>query len=366
MKSLPLEQIALLTQGALGLRFDRDAVQPLRLPPLDLPLHHPALRSPMTAESAAGVRLRLETDSDRLWLEVEHDPIPMATPMMSLPACAYDLVTPDGRVRRVTAERPEGPAEIRFEGLGRDLKVVEVWLPQGAGVRIRGLAVDAGARLDPAPDDRPLWVTYGSSITHCAWVPGPTDTWPSIAARRLDWRLTCLGFNGACHLDPLVARAMAALEADRYTLKLGINVHNLQTLRARTFAPLVHGFIATLRDRRPDTPITLISPIFSPEREDSPVSTIPTYFGGDPLTGDLSLNAMRETLQEVVELHRACGDAAIDYLDGRDMFGEADAALLPDGLHPSPEGYALMGERFVRIFAARSPQSAGARSSCSA
>jgi hypothetical protein len=285
---------------------------------------------------------------------------------MRLPACAYDLVAADGCVTRIRAERDQGPAHIRFDGLGREAKILEIWLPQGAGVRIRGLAVEPGASVSPAADERPLWATYGSSITHCAWVDGPTDTWPAIAARRLDWRLACLGFNGACHLDPLVARAMAGLEADRYTLKLGINVHNLQTLRARTFAPLAHGFIATLRDRRPTTPITVISPIFSPEREDSAVSMIPTFFGGEPLTGDLSLNDMRQALQEVVELHRARGDTAIDYLDGRALFGEADAELLPDGLHPSPAGYALIGERFARISSQTAPQALSARSSSSA
>jgi len=162
--------------------------------------------------------------------------------------------------------------------------------------------------------------------------------------------LTCLGFNGACHLDPLVARAMASLPADRFTLKLGINVHNLQTLRERTFAPLVHGFIATLRERHPAAPITVISPIFSPGREDSAVTDIPTLFGGVPLAGDLSLNDMRQRLAEVVELHRSRGDQAIKYLDGRTLFGEADVDLLPDGLHPSPAGYAVMGDRFSRIF----------------
>jgi lysophospholipase L1-like esterase len=351
MRHLPLEQIAPLIDGALGLVPRGDSLQPIRLPPIDMPLHHPALRSPMTAESAAGVRLRLRTDTDWLLLEVEHDAIPLATPQMQLPVCAYDLVTPDGRMTRVTAEQAQGPATIRFDGLGADEKLLEIWLPQGAGVRIRSLAVAKGARVAPAPDDRPHWVTYGSSISHCAWVLGPTQTWPSIVARRLGWRLTCLGFNGACHLDPLVAHAMAALEADRYTLKLGINVHNFQTLRARTFAPLVHGFIATLRERRPTTPITLISPIFSPGREDSPVTDILTHFGGDPMVGDLSLNDMRRALAEIAELHRARGDTAIDYLDGRELFAEADVALLPDGLHPSPEGYALMGERFARIFA---------------
>ena len=43
-------------------------------------------------------------------------------------------------------------------------------------------------------------------------------------------------------------------------------------LRHRTFLPVVHGFIQTIRDARPETPITVISPIISPDREDSPVS----------------------------------------------------------------------------------------------
>jgi hypothetical protein len=152
-------------------------------------------------------------------------------------------------------------------------------------------------------------------------------------------------------MDPLVARAMAALPADRLTLKLGINVHTSQTLRDRTFAPLAHGFIVTLRDKHPTTPITVISPILSPEREDSPVSNMPAlYFGGDPLMGDLTLNQVRGILQDVVEAHRVRGDTAIDYLDGRELFGEADVEHLPDGLHPSTEGYALMGERFAAHF----------------
>ena len=350
MRKLSLDQIAPLVDGALGLIAREDSLQPVRLPPEDLPLHHPEMRLPMTALSPAGVRLRFKSDTDRISLIVEHEPIALLTPDMPLPPCAYDLVTPEGRILRSKPDDAAGPTHIDFQGLGCDEKLLEIWLPQGTAVRIRSLEIAQGASIKPAPDDRPHWVTYGSSITHCAWVDGPTDTWPSIAARRLDWRLTSLGFNGACHLDPLVARAMAGLPANRFTLKLGINVHNLQTLRERTFAPLVHGFIATLRERHPTTPITVISPIFSPGREDCAVTDIPTYFGGAPLVGDLTLNDMRQRLAEVVELHRARGDHAIDYLDGRALFGEADADLLPDGLHPSPAGYALMGERFASAF----------------
>jgi len=351
IRNIPLGQIAPLIDGALGLIARDDSLQPIRLPVDDLPIHHADMRSPMTALSPAGVRLRFRSNTDRISLDVEHEPIALLTREMPLPPCAYDLVTPDGRIVRGKPDDNHGPAQITFQGLGRDEKLLEIWLPQGTAVRIRGLAVADGARIGPVPDERPHWVTYGSSITHCAWVDGPTDTWPSIAARRLGWRLTCLGFNGACHLDPLVARAMASLPADRFTLKLGINIHNHQSLRERTFAPLVHGFIASLRERHPITPITVISPIFSPGREDSAVTDIPTYFGGVPLVGDLSLNDMRHRLAEVVAILRARGDQAIEYLDGRALFGEADVDLLPDGLHPSLAGYALMGERFSTIFA---------------
>lgn len=350
MQSIALDQIAPLICGALGLIEAEGSLHPVRLPPGDLPLHHVAMRSPMTAFSPAGVRLRFQSDTDCISLDVEHEPMERLTPDMPLPPCAYDLVMPDGRILRSTPDGERGPAQITFQSLGSNEKLLEIWLPQGTAVRLRGLAIADGARIAPASDDRPHWVTYGSSITHCAWVDGPTDTWPSIVARRLGWRLTCLGFNGACHFDPLVARAMAGLPADRFTLKLGINVHNAQTLRERTFAPLVHGFIATLRERHPATPITIISPIFSPGREDSAVTDIPITFGGVPLAGDLTLNDMRQRLAEVVDLHRARGDKAIEYLDGRALFGETDADLLPDGLHPSPAGYRLMGERFARIF----------------
>jgi lysophospholipase L1-like esterase len=212
---------------------------------------------------------------------------------------------------------------------------------------LRSLLIDDGAFTEPVADPRPHWVVYGSSITHCAWVPGPTSTWPAIVARQLDWQLTSLGFNGACHLDPLVAHAMAALPADRFTLELGINVHNFQTLRERTFGPAAHGFLATLRQRHPTTPITLVSPIISPTREDSQVTDIPVHFGGEPRSGDLSLNDMRAILKEVVEARRARGDAAIDYVDGRDLFGVGDLDHMPDGLHPSPHGYALLAERIA-------------------
>ncbi len=344
------EQIEPLIEGALGLRRSPGAVQPIRLPVEDLELHHPALRRAFTAEAAAGIRLRFRTSSRRIVLETDHD-----TP--EYPAApTYDLVLEDGAVRSVVAARD---APVAFDELPDDDKVVEIWLPPGLGVLLRGLTVDPGCTVEPAPQPGPRWVTYGSSVTQCGWVR-PTETWPAIVARSLGWHLTCLGFNGSCHLDPLVARAMAALPADRFTLELGINVHNLQTMRERTFGPFVHGFLASLRDAHADTRITVVSPIASPEREYSPVSDILTrHSGGEALVGDLTLNQMRSILHEVVETRRKRGDGAIDYLDGRVLLGDADIAHLPDGLHPDAGGYALMAARFIERVQSSPPAEVG-------
>lgn len=350
------EQIAPLVHGALGLRCEGGLLQPIRLPLADLPYHHPDLKSCFTAEAAAGVRLRLQTTSARLVLIAEHE----SSPWFSA-APVYDLVTAEGALLRKSAERRgDGTDQVLFEGLGDGEKMLELWLPPSAAVRIRALEIDDGASVAPTPPKGPVWVVYGSSITHCASAPGPTETWPAIAARRLGWELFSLGFNGACHLDPYVARAIAEVAADRITLKLGINVHNLQSLRERTFAPLVHGFIQTIRDRQPKTPITIVSPIFSADREHSPVTDIPVRLGiGKPWTGDLTLSQMREILRMVVTTRRECGDRAIYYLDGRELLAEADAGHLHDGLHPDSAGARLIGERFAALFGQSADHSVG-------
>jgi len=346
MQSVPLEDVVALVEGALGVRVSNGYLRGWRLPPDDVAFHDPMLV--WMASLPAGVRLRFCTDSRAVRLRCEHVVVDRAeTP--DTPAARYDLVV-DNQV--VATQAVTGvQVDVAFDGLPGDDRAAEVWLPQGVGVRIRAVEIDDGARLAPASDPRPRWVTYGSSITHCLGAPGPTDTWPARATRGLGWHLTCLGYSGMCHLDPLVARTMAALPADRFTLKLGINVHNMASLRRRTFAPLVHGFLATLRDSHPTTPITVISPIISPSREDDASTAILLGESEVIATGDLTLEHMRSILRAVVELRQERGDAALDYLDGRELLGDADVDCLPDGLHPDDEGNRRIAERFVRHFA---------------
>ena len=309
--------------GAISLHRTEAWVQPWRLPFDDLALFPPdALRE--RAAMPAGVRLAFRTDSPFVAGEVE--PRAESSPI----DCVCDGVVV-GSVE--LADR----SAFRFDGLPAGTKTLELWLPQFGEFRLRGLEVADGASFEAAPDDpRPRWVTYGSSITQCRTAASPTQTWPAIVARQQGLNLTCLGYGGQCHLDPLVARMIRNLDADYLSVCAGINIYGAASLGPRAFGPALIGTIATIRERHRETPFAVVSPIYSPPRE-----TTPNAVG-------FTLQGMRVEVAAVVDALRARGDFKLHYVDGLDVFGPELAERLPDELHPDAEGYRIMGANFVR------------------
>lgn len=240
-------------------------------------------------------------------------------------------------------------------------KTVELWLPHNEGLELVALRTDAPA--EPVVETRPRWVHHGSSISHGSNAVAPSETWVAVAARRADVDLVNLGLGGSALVDPFLARVVRDTEADVISVKLGINVVNLDAMRLRAFVPAVHGFLDTIRDGHPDTPMLLVSPIFCGihEATPGPGSFDPTTLGtaqvtfvatGNPAEvaqGRLTLEVIRRELASLVE--RRSGDANLHYLDGRALYGPQDAEELPlpDALHPGPEAHVLMGERFAEL-----------------
>lgn len=231
--------------------------------------------------------------------------------------------------------------EFRVEGLPSTDKLVELWLPQFGELRLHSLELSNGATLAPFEDIRPRWVTYGSSITQCRTAESPTQTWPAIVARERGLNLTCLGYGGQCHLEPMIARLIRDLPADFLSLCVGINVYGQSSLGPRTFRPAIIGFVEIVRERHPDTPLAVMSPIYSPPRE-----TTPNAVG-------FTLSAMREEVAAAVAALQACGDRNIHYVDGLEVFGSDLSHLLPDELHPNADGYKIMGRNFLNTVVAR-------------
>ncbi len=329
--------------GAIDLRVRPFGVQPVRLPAAELGFQDEFTR--FVACTPGGTRLRFRSNTESLRLAVSQRRIELDEPRPAV----YDLVI-DGTLAERHASwggaviypetallegTPE--AEVHFDGLGTGMKLIELWLPQFASIYVSQLSVDDGAAVEAAPDRRRRWVAHGSSITHCAEAAGPTETWPAVAARLADLRLLNLGLAGSCLISSQVARLIRDEPADVISLKLGINVWSDGLLKPRTFADSFHGFVALVRDGHPRTPLLVASPIFSPEREHKRDA------------GGLTLTEMRELLCDAVERRRAAGDEHLHYLDGLELFGPADAGNLPDGLHPSAEGYRVIGERFYRL-----------------
>ena len=311
--------------GAVSVQRGDGFVQPWRIPYAQRVLFPPDLLHERAA-MPAGVRLAFRSDTS--FVAGQADPYPEASPID---------VAVDGVV--VGSADWASSGTFRFDGLPSGWKTVELWLPQFGAFRLRALDLSDGARIEPFEDERPRWVTYGSSITQCRTAASPTQTWPAIVARERGLNLTCLGYGGQCHLDPMVARMIRDLPADYISICAGINVYGAASLGPRAFAPALIGTVRTIREGHPDAPIALISPIFSPPREATPNAV------------GFTLRAMRLEVANVVETLRAHGDRDVHYVDGLELFGPELAALLPDELHPDAEGYRRLGANFLRVVA---------------
>lgn len=257
-----------------------------------------------------------------------------------------------------TEFRPGTSDVIRFEQLVAGPKQVEIWLPHNESIELLGLVSDAPLLL--ATENRPRWIHHGSSISHGSNASGPSEIWPVVAARQAEVELQYLGLGGSALLDPFIARMIRDSSSDLISIKMGINIVNLDSMPLRTFVPAVHGFLDTIRDGQPDTPLVLISPIFCPIHEDTPgpcaidtstlgtdsVKFIATGDPADQVRGKLTLKVIRRELAAIVANRE---DPNLHYLDGTTLYGEVDAQdlPLPDALHPDTRTHTLIGLRFA-------------------
>ncbi|MFE9762936.1 GDSL-type esterase/lipase family protein [Streptomyces sp. NPDC005808] len=374
---IPTPITADLVRGALDLERTEHGVLPHRLP-ARARVQSPDGQLAMAEAQPSGVRLVFRTRATA----VELDTLPTKTVYLGAPPRpdgVYDLLvdgrlagrasTPGGTVLTVdmttgaTETRPGPVGTVRFTGLPDREKDVEIWLPYNEITELVALRTDAP--VEPVPDGaRKVWLHHGSSISHGSDAESSSTTWPAVAASLGGVELINLGLSGSAVLDPFTARALRDTPADLISVKIGINVVNTDAMRLRAFTPAVHGFLDTIREGHPTTPLLVASPILCPIHEDTPGPTTVDFSGlsegklrflaaGDPaetVAGKLTLNVIRDELSRIVK-QRAADDPHLYYLDGRELYGEADSAELPlpDLLHPDAAAHRRIGERFAEL-----------------
>ena len=326
----------------------------------------------------SGVRVQLLTDATEISLEALtttfrfEDGEPAAVPFqLQVGETLFTDFMARGHYIKPDQSAPNGfelvrgeSDEVRFVDLPKGEKYCEIWLPHNAYVTLQCLNINDGASLMPLPTEtRKRWVHYGSSISHCMEAKLPSETWPAVAARRAGLSLMSFGVGGQCHLDQFMARTIRDQDCDFISMKIGINIINLDSMKERVFTPAMHGFLDTIREKKPLTPILVISPIYCPSAETRPGPTIPDSSGKFQTnestlnSGSMNLMRVREILHDLVERRSAQGDENLSYFNGLELFDEEDRIDLPDDLHPNPAGYIRMGNRFFeKYLKKRGPQ----------
>ncbi len=332
----------------------------------------------MAESQPSGVRLVFDTEATALQLLTLPTKRAYAY-MPPRPPGVYDLridgqlarqaSVPGGKVMNIDMATglqtmlPGEPQAIHFDNLPRGMKTIEIWLPHDETTELVSLHSDASLAPVVASGKR-RWMHHGSSISQGSNATNPTGIWPVVAAERAGVELLNLGFGGNALLDPFAARTMRDLPADFISVKLGINLVNKDVMRLRAFGPAVHGFLDTIREGHPSTPLLVVSPIYCPIHEELPGPTLvdtgalrkgklvfrASGNANEVGQGKLTLQVIRKQLEAIVR-QRAETDPNIRYLDGTELYGEADNARmpLPDELHPDSEAHRLIGERFAEL-----------------
>lgn len=376
MKNFDLN--ANLVFGAKELERTETGLQPHRLPLAARQQNEDAGLS-MAERQPSGVRLKFRTKAS----VVELDVLPtkrVYTGMPARPDGVFDLrvdgelvqqkTVLGGRVMRIGMAPPSmvlepGEAQgLRFENLTARDKLVEIWLPHDEMVELVALRADADL-VPIAP--RKIWLHHGSSISQGSNATSPVGIWPAVAATLGGVDLVNMGFGGNALLDPFTARAMRDTKADFISVKMGINLVNLDLMRMRAFGPALHGFLDTIREGHKKTPLLVVSPIYCPIHETTPG---PGQFDFAALAegrllfraegnaeevakGKLTLVTIRQKMREIVA-QRSVSDPNIFYLDGLELYGAEDSEKLPlpDALHPDTAVHDLIGRRFAeKVFA---------------
>jgi lysophospholipase L1-like esterase len=282
------------------------------------------------AQDPSGGRIRFRTNSSILAIRLEYPRPPDGANMRAFGQTGVDLYA-DGVYRGTAiADHDAKPGKtiehIYFKDQPRLDREITLYLPLYMPVKVLGIGLDAEAHVQPAAPfaaSDPV-VFYGTSITQGGCASRPGMSYQAILGRMLNLDFVNLGFSGNGRGEPELARAVASIHASCFVLDFAQNNPTVDSL-AQAYAP----FLEVVRQAHPETPLLLITPI---------------YTAHESWSRDARLEDMRELIRQVAAKRIAAGDRHLEIVEGTDLLGPSRGDGLVDGTHPNDLGFQWMAD----------------------
>ncbi len=282
------------------------------------------------ARSPSGGRIRFRTNSTTLAIRLEYPEPPGMSNMHAFGQTGVDLYA-DGVYRGTAIAGKDAKPGVTKEHVyfkqqpaaGRE---ITLYLPLYMGVKVQGIGLDPGAHIDrarPFALAKPV-VFYGTSITQGGCASRSGMSYQAIVGRMLNVDFVNLGFSGNGLGEPEMARAVAGIDAACFVMDFAQNNPTVESL-TQAYAP----FLENIRAQHPETPILVITPIYSAR---------------EAWSRDARLEGMRELIRQVAARRIAAGDRHIEIVEGTDLLGPSRGDGLVDGTHPNDLGFEWMAE----------------------
>ena len=285
------------------------------------------------ATSPSGGRIRFRTDSSSLSVRLEYPEVPHMQNMHAFGQSGVDLYA-DGVYRgTAVADAEAKPGKVYehsyYSGRPRVERDITIYLPLYMGVKVLGIGLDREAQLRAAKPfalGKPV-VFYGTSITQGGCASRPGMSYQAIVGRMLNLDHVNLGFSGNGRGEPEMAQAVAEIDASCFVLDFAQNNPTPESLE-EVYAP----FLETLRAKHAETPIIVITPIYTAWESWGSVAR---------------LDNMRRIIRLAAARRIAAGDTHLQIVEGTDLLGPNDDGGLVDGTHPNDLGFQRMAERLA-------------------
>ena len=301
------------------------------------------------AQSAAGVTVRLRSDSKKLVLRVtfieapETPATPEVTWERSRPSY-FDLYRSGKYAASVAAATKFTQQDVAIyddPGLSGEA-AIEVLFPfyyRNAEVIVHGIGIEPAAKLQRVEaDSRPRVLFHGDSITHGHGATSPRETYVWQACEKAGCISLNYGFGGTAWADNIVAQTIASRsDWDMLVIALGTNSFGgLDSTgkpeTAAQYADKYNAFLATIREHAPAKPILAMTPILNrsdikPEKNKN---------------GEIP-QAYRDAITRVIR-QRQSSDRNLHLLDGLQLINDRIYLWVTDVVHPNDAGMQRMAD----------------------